>query len=378
MSMALKVTRAFWRVVPVRRGFKVERAYFHFILLGMTFIGLAGSGWAPGLLIAAPQQQNAAGPQFGAPVGAERPGLKTEPTLISSNDVLFIQVFDVDQMTREYRVSATGTVDFPLIAQPISVAGLTPQQAAQAISQKCVEARVLTRPQISITIRESRVHSVTISGAVRNPQLFPVFGRISLLDLLAQAGGLSEDAGSTVTIARGEASRQMLASGDDPPTDGADAKATSAPGTVNIDLRRLQETGDPSLNLDVYPGDRVTVQRAGIVYVVGAVGRPGAYSMTEAHREMTVLKALSLAGSLNNFAKSKKAVLLRYDPSAPKGRDEISLDLHAMLRGNIADKSLVKDDILFVPDSTALKALHRGADAAAMAGAWVAVYAVAP
>ena len=352
--MAWASGRSWWRIVSVGRG-------LGFMALWLILAGLACLFWAPRDLSAAPQQENA-----GAPRGVEPQGLKAEETLIAANDLLFIQVFDVEQMTREYRVSATGTVDFPLLAGPVQVAGLTPQQAAQALAQKCIAEGVLSRPQISVTVRESRLHAVAVAGAVKNPQIYPVFGRISLLDILTQAGGVADDAGSTVTITRGEVSRRVLAAGADPAGAGEEAKPASVPATVNINLQRLLEHGDPNSNLEVYPGDRVTVQRAGIVYVVGAVIRAGAYRLTEANQDMTVLKALALAGSLGPFAKAKKAVLLRPNTSAPQGREEIAINLQAMLRGNVADRPLQSNDILFVPDSGMMKALHRGADLAGM------------
>ena len=375
--MAWGVSGSSSRVISAGRVGDRAPGRLYLAMLEVLLMGLAGLVWAPGVLPAASQQENAGG-RAAVTGAAEQQALKAEETLISPNDLLFIQVFDVEQMTREYRVNGTGTVDFPLLAEPVPVAGLTPQQAAKAISQKCIEAGVLTRPQISVTVRESRLHSVAVAGAVKSPQLYPVFGRISLLDLLTQAGGVADDAGTLVTITRGEASRRVLAAGGEPAAPLEDPKSTSASGAVTINLQRLQETGDPNLNVDVYPGDRVTVQRAGIVYVVGAVGRPGAYLLTEAHHDMTVLKALALAGSLGPFAKAKQAVLLRPNASAPKGREEIPINLHAMLRGNISDRPLVSNDILFVPDSTAMKALHRGADLMGMAAAYGAVYAAAP
>jgi polysaccharide export outer membrane protein len=334
--------------------------------LWLILAGLSCLFGAPRELPAAPQQQNAGALPAGAPGAVAPQGLKAEETLISANDLLFIMVFDVDQMTREYRVSGTGTVDFPLLAEPVQVAGLTPQQAAQAIAKKCIAAGVLSHPQISVTVRESRLHAVSVAGSVKNPQIYPVFGRISLLDILTQAGGLAEDAGSTVTIVRGEVSQRLLAAGPDPAGAGTEAKPAAVPATVNVNLQRLLESGDPNSNVEVYPGDRVTVQRAGIVYVVGAVGRPGAYRLTEANQDMTVLKALTLAGSLGAFAKAKQAILLRPNASAPKGRDEIPVDLKAMLRGNVPDRPLQSNDILFVPDSTMMRVLHRAGDIAAM------------
>jgi polysaccharide export outer membrane protein len=298
--------------------------------------------------------------------------LKAEETLIYPNDVLFIQVFDVDQMTRDYLVSATGMLDFPLLAEQIRAMGLTPHELAEIISKKCIEAGVLSHPHISVTVRESRVHAVAIAGAVRTPQMYPVFGRMKLLDVLAQAGGVTDDAGSSVTITRGEVSRRVLA------TEAGDAaeagKSVPVPPSVSIDLRRLEETGDPSLNVDIYPGDRVTVQRAGVVYVLGAVNRAGGFVMTEARQDMTVLRAIALAESLKSTAKAKKAMIIRPNPAAPGGREEIPINLEAMMRGRDPDRPLQGNDILFVPDSTAAKALHRAGDVALTSAGWAMVY----
>ncbi len=355
-----------------RAGDRAPRL-LQFAGLTMLLMGMLGVACSAQVLPAAPQQENSGTGQTGVPRGVESQGLKTEETLISDNDLLFIQVFDVEQMTREYRVSATGTVDFPLLAEPVQVAGLTPQQAARAIAQKCIAAGVLSHPEISVTVRESRLHAVAVAGAVKTPQIFPVFGRISLLDILTQAGGVADDAGSTVTITRGEIARRVLGMGADP---GDQTKPASDPATVNIDLRRLIEKGDPTSNIEVYPGDRITVQRAGIVYIVGAVNHAGGYRLTEANQDMTVLKALALAGSLGPFAKAKQAVLLRPDTSAPKGREEIPINLKDMLRGNVADRPLQSNDILFVPDSGMMKALHRGADLAAMGVSYAGAAAI--
>ena len=347
---------------------------FHFGMVGLLLMGLAGLLCAPGASPAASEKANSPDNKADTQGGVDPGSQKAEDTLIYPNDLLFIQVFDVEQMTREYRVSDTGTLFFPLLAEPVRVGGLTPQQAAEVISQKCIEAGVLSRPQITVTIRESRVHAVSIAGAVKLPQIYPVFGRITLLDLLTQAGGVAEDAGSTVTITRGEVSRRVLASEGGGAVEGG--KSPPVAPTVSIDLRRLQETGDPSLNVVVYPGDRVMVSRAGVVYVLGAVNHAGGYVLSEARQDMTILKAIALAGYLSPFAKPKKALLLRPNSSAPGGREEIPVDLLAMLKGHAADKALQSNDILFVPDSTALKALHRGADIAGMTAGYAAIAVV--
>ena len=300
-----------------RAGCK-RRARLHFTIAGWLLIGLAGLLRAPGVLPAATDQASAPDIKAATKGSVDSGPLAGEETLICPDDLLYIQVYDVDQMTREVRVSAAGNLALPLLPDPIRAAGLTPVQLAELISKKYKEAGILSHPQISITIRESRVHSVAISGAVRSPQVFPVFGRIALMDLLAQAGGVSDDAGSLLTITRGDIySRAMGAEGGG---ETVEVKSRSFPLTQTIDLQRLLDTGDPSLNVDVYPGDRVAVLRAGVVYVVGAVNRPGAFLLTSSRRGMTVLRAIALAESLSPNAQSKKVLILRPNPSDAKGR----------------------------------------------------------
>jgi polysaccharide export outer membrane protein len=341
-------------------------------MVGLLLVGLAGLLCAPEASPATWQKANSPDNKADTQGGDDQESLKVEETLIYPNDLLFIQVFDVDQLTREYRVSATGTLVFPLLMQPLRAEGLTPQQLADLISKKCIEAGVLSHPQISVTVRESRVHAVAVVGAVKLPQIYPVFGPITLLDILSQAGGVAEDAGSSVTITRGEVSRRVLASGAGGAAEGG--KSPAVPTTVSVNLRGLLETGDPSLNLTVYPGDRVTVQRAGVIYVLGAVNRAGAYLLTEARQDMTVLRALALAESLRSTAKGKKALILRPNPSAPGGREEIPVNLDAMLRGGAPDRPLQSNDVLFVPDSLALKALHKSADVAVNTAGLAVIY----
>jgi len=355
-----------------RQGRRGAPGGSHLKMARLLLVGLAVLVSARSASPAAWAQANPGNSKADTKGKAETPPLSSAETLISPDDLLFIQVFDVDQMTREYRVSAEGTLPIPLLAEPVPVAGLTAQKAAEAISRKCIEAGVLSHPEVSVTIRESRIHAVAITGSVRTPQIFPLFGRMSLQDIIVQAGGLSDDAGSTVTVTRGEISRRVLAAKAGDPV--GEGNPTPVPQTVNIDLRGLQEGNDPGLNVDVYPGDRVTVQRAGVVYVMGAVNRSGGFLLTEARQAMTVLKAVALAEYLRSTAKAKKTLLLHPNPSAPGGREQIPINLSAMLKGRVPDRPLHENDILFVPDSTALKALHASAQIVATDVGWAAIY----
>jgi polysaccharide export outer membrane protein len=142
-----------------------------------------------------------------------------------------------------------------------------------------------------------------------------------------------------------------------------------------VDLARLTATGDPLLNIDLYPGDRVTVQRAGIVYVVGAVNRPGGFPLKTGQEDMTVLQAVALAEDVKSTAIKKKAVIIRKNPAAVNGHEEIPVDLTKVLAGSERDARLEANDVFFIPDSTGKKALRRGAEAVIQAATMAVIYA---
>ena len=207
---------------------------------------------------------------------------------------------------------------------------------------------------------------------MKKPQIYPVFGKTTLLDLLSQAEGLADDAGSLAIVTRGDIAMQVYQVIRVPVE--PQASQSSCDSTFSVDLNRLTETGDPLLNVDLYPGDRVTVQRAGIVYVVGAVNRPGGFPLKTGQEKMTVIQALALAEDLKPTAAQKKAMIIRKNPAATDGREEIAVNLTKVLEGHEHDSQLQANDILFVPDSAGKRALRRGAEAAITAATWGIIY----
>jgi polysaccharide export outer membrane protein len=297
----------------------------------------------------------------------------TEEMTISPDDLLSIQVYDVDQLSHDYRVSPAGSLTLPLLRHPINAVGLTAAQLAEVITQKYQEAGLLTNPQVTVAIRDSRARTVTITGAVHRPQVYPLQSRTTLIDVLSQAEGISDDAGPTVTITRGELSQRLLRREAEK---GGEDSQSAIPATVTVKLRGLLDGSDPSANLEIFPGDRVNVPRTGIVYVVGAVSKSGGFLLASAQEDMTVLKALALAGDVTPTARKNKAVIIRKNPAIPSGREEIPVNLQAVLAGRSPDRVLLANDILFVPDSSGKRALRRVADAAALVGSGVMIYRV--
>lgn len=286
--------------------------------------------------------------------------------LVAANDLLDVHVFDVPELSRSYRVSESGTISLPLLSEPIEAVGLTLDQLAAVIKDRLRTSGMVSSPQVTVAVKESRTYVVAIGGAVRKPQLYQTLGRTTLLDVISQAEGLTDDAGNTAIIVRGETALRVLAF--ETGKAGVDAGGALL-RTLTVDLRPLLERGDLNANLDLYPGDRVTVQRAGVVYVVGAVTRSGGFSLRNERQQMTVLKAVALAEDLKYSAMRDKVVIIRKNPHHPRGQEEIPVRLDRILAGRLPDVPLQPDDILFVPDSTRKRALRRAGEAAAQAGA---------
>ena len=284
--------------------------------------------------------------------------------LITAEDLLDVYIVDVPELSREYRVSPSGQLSVPLLPEPLKVAGLTPDQLADQLAAAVRSHGLVSNPHVSIAVKESRAHSIAIAGAVKKPQIYYVFGRTTLLDVLSMAGGLEDNAGNIVRVTRGPLAMQAVAN---------EGKA-EAQRSVEIDLRRLLETGDPALNVPIFPGDSVTVPLGGVVYVVGAVNKPGAFTLSTQRQGMTVMQVLALSEDAKSTALRDKAMVVRRGAQYAGGREEIPVKLKEIMAGKAPDLPLQANDILYVPDSSSRKALHRGAEAAIQTITGIAIY----
>jgi len=267
--------------------------------------------------------------------------------VINPEDVLDVYVYDVPELSREYIVNSAGNVTVPLLPKPVPAAGLSPDQFSRALEQSFRQAGSLSRPQITVTVKQSRRSVVTVEGAVKTPQAVPVIGRTRLTAVLSQSGGLADDAGSTATVTRGGMAPR------DPTQSGG-----STGSVVSVELKKLMDGNDSTSQFEVWPGDRVSIDRAGVFYVLGEVNHPGGFNLKSADEQLTVLQALAIAGDVTSVAKKNKAIIIRKDGTKPGGRNEVPLDVPSILAGRSADPVLQANDILYVPASGGKKAIH--------------------
>ena len=335
------------------------------MLAGLGLICLGGVAWA----------QNPAPPTMVTPISALRPAApRASPSsrvgaryMIAKDDLLEVYVVGLQELSREYRVDGDGMLALPMLAQPVMAAGLTLDQLSEALRKALLEAGLLTDPQVVVTVKSSVLNSVTLSGAVKKPGVYPVYVHTTLLDILGQGEGLSDDAGGTAIITRSQNAPGRP--GPDPSPIAQDANAAIS-RTEKVDVWRLWQSGDASLNVDLYPGDRVTVQRAGIVYVVGGVNRAGGFVLSNNQEHMTVLKAIALAGNFTHEAKPAKALIIRAVSDAAGGRQEVPIDLKKVLSNRAPDQPLLASDILYVPESGVKRTLDMVFTTAVGASIW--------
>ena len=135
---------------------------------------------------------------------------KPEDYVIGPDDLLNVYILDVPELSRDYRVSAAGTITIPVLANPLDAAGLTLAQFSDLLSQELKTQGLVSDPHITMSVDQSRLHSIAIVGAVKRPQIYPVLTRTTLLDVLSQAEGVADDAGNTVIVRRGDIATRAL------------------------------------------------------------------------------------------------------------------------------------------------------------------------
>src|ERR1700730_919371 len=147
--------------------------------------------------------------------------------VIGSGDLLAIQVFDVPELSREMRVSQTGTIGIPLVPVRLHISGLTETQAQLKIAEVLEANGLVSHPDVSVTVKEHKSKPITVVGAVPHPMVYQADRQVSLIEVLAEAGGISNDAGDTVIISRLE--NEPVSDAEPPAINSSDASPTPLP-----------------------------------------------------------------------------------------------------------------------------------------------------
>ena len=260
-----------------------------------------------------------------APVATAVPEEALNDYVIGPGDLLKIEIFELEELSKTVRVTGDGSITYPMLGS-VKVEGL----AKRALEQKLatlLEEKYVRNPQVTVFVEEMQSGKVSVLGAVTKPGGFGLIGGKTVLEALSQAGGITRDAGTRAFVLRG-----------------------SSQSPIAIDLRRLMEDGDLSLNLKVEAGDVIYIPKAKMykVFVYGQVTRPGSFEVDEGDH-LTILQAVAMAGGLAKRASAGKTKIVR---RGENGRQvTLQIDLDRVLSGKEQDVELTKGDIVVVPQS---------------------------
>ena len=231
--------------------------------------------------------------------------------------LLSLTVLDDPDFVGAFRVDEQGDIALPVLGT-LHVAGETVSEARLQIGKKLLEGKILKDPQVDLSILEYSATEVSIIGEVASPGKYPLLVPRKLVDVLALAGGTTITAGNEVQIT--------------PANSGAEP----------VLVHYSKATNPKAVE------DAMQVKRAGIVYVLGAVNRPGGFVMQE-DGTLNVLQAISLASGTTLPASTGTIHLLRRNADGTEV--DILLPFNKMQHGQRTDVQLRATDILYVPIS---------------------------
>jgi polysaccharide export outer membrane protein len=235
---------------------------------------------------------------------------------LTPGDAVSVEVFGQADMTTTVYVGKDGAIRVPL-AGTVQVAGLTAVEAAQRVEQALKDGEYLKDPHVTITVVRSTSQQVSVLGEVHAPGQYEISGRTTLLDILARAGGLTEDSADIIFILQPESG------------------GTISRHAVNVRALMNRDTTVPSQTL--LGGDSILVPRAQYFYIQGEINKPDKYRLED---DTTVLQAIALAGGVTAKGSSRRIDIKRL------GKDGKYVSKHA--RGS---DLIEPDDVIQVKES---------------------------
>ncbi len=255
---------------------------------------------------------------------------------IGPQDLLEITVFEVEKLNKTVRVTSQGNINLPLLGI-LRVKGLSADELEKEIRSLLAE-KYIQDPQVNVFIKEFRNQMISIIGSVVKPGVYDFTGQKTVLDLLAMAGGLRDDAGRLLFVIR------------PPNTEMANKEGgpnNQKPTTFIVGLEELLIKGDSTMNLSLLHGDVVNIPTAGKIFVGGEVRNPGGYPLT---RKMTVSQAITVAAGLTPKANGSETRIFRYSGKGDE-KEVLKVNVYAIQKAQLEDPYVKENDIIFVPKS---------------------------
>lgn len=213
---------------------------------------------------------------------------------VGPGDTLQITVFGQPELSATITVSVAGNIIVPVVGS-IAVDGLSPAAVASRVTAGLRAKNYLQDPQVSVEVLQVRSQMTSILGEVMRPGRYPLEGRLSLLELLAMAGGLKETADDTAVLLRKSSSPNAVAPG-------------ASQSRLELYVGGRQALSRAVQDVPLMAGDVVYIGPAKRFFIYGEVARAGAYPMEDG---LTVMRAVSLGGGLSQRASERRITINR-------------------------------------------------------------------
>ena len=250
--------------------------------------------------------------------------VETSSYVVGKGDVLEITVFQQPELCGGYQIAEDGTITYPLVGQ-VHVEGRSVAEIA-AVLERLLERDYFVDVQIHVEVSTYASRPVTVLGEVRSPGTFFLKGRTTLIEIIAEAGGLTSAAGPEIEL------RRVVAD--------ADAEEPAKVVVMTFETEAVM-TGEEGQDEKLRSGDVISVTARRQFFITGEINRPGQYDISSG---LTLMQAISQAGGQSKFA-SKEIELHR----EVDGKKVIATyDVGAIRKGRADDPSIKAGDVIIV------------------------------
>ena len=250
---------------------------------------------------------------------------------IGAKDLLEITVFALPELNQTVRVSEDGSITLPLLGK-VPIAGLTKEDVEKKLAGLLFEKNYLKNARVTVFIKEYQSSQVAVMGAVAKSGMYDLIGHTTLLQMISQAGGLTDRASNEMFILRED-------------------KKTRVQSRIVIDLDDLINNGNHKLNIPLESGDTINIPIDQFinVFVFGEVRNPGALQ-AKMSKKINVFQAIAQAGGLTEGASKRGITVTRKDRKSGK-ETKIRVNLNDVIKGRAPAIELQEGDVVYVPDS---------------------------
>ena len=251
-----------------------------------------------------------------SPIWAQNP--ESKDFIVGPEDVMEVQVWDNKDLNQTVFVRPDGKASLPLVGE-IQAAGKSVQELQDYLAG--VYAKTIKGAAVTVIVKEIKSRPVYFVGGFGKPGVLQLTRDLTLIQAVALVGGVT------------------------PSADAEKGFVLRKEKNIPVDFTRLMQTGDPSQNLKLEPGDSVVAPLADLVYVQGEVKTPGAVKYMQ---DLTVLMAISQVGGFTPRAAGGRVDILR-GKGEKKERIRVDVDKVSRAPEENPDVLLKPNDIVLVP-----------------------------